>query len=104
MIHNFLSQISLLPIFSHTSDSTRSSVPYMRRSAEAAGLRRGGAWNAHDDAATAGVLAAARAAGARSVAVHYGEVTYGVWLEAAPTGETSELDKRVQELQLATVG
>lgn len=65
--------------------------------------RRGGAWNIHDDAAAAGIFAAARATGARSVTVHYGEVSYKVWLEAAPSGEVTELDKRMRELQLATV-
>ncbi len=36
--------------------------------------RRAGAWNRHDDAAVAGILAAAKAAGATGAAIRYGEM------------------------------
>ena len=43
--------------------------------------RLAGAWNKHDDAAVAGILAAARAAGASGASVKYGGVTTKVWFE-----------------------
>ena len=41
-----------------------------------AGARRAGAWNEYDDAAAAGILAAARAVGSTGVSVRYGEVSW----------------------------
>ena len=65
--------------------------------------RRAGAWNRHDDAAVAGILAAARAAGASGAAVRYGGVVTKVWFE--PHGSTTDLEavsKKLVKLQLAT--
>ena len=63
--------------------------------------RLAGAWNRHDDAAVAGILAAARAAGATGAAVRYGEVVTKVWFESKDS-EPTEVDERFRELQLAT--
>ena len=45
--------------------------------------RLAGAWNKHDDAAVAGILAAARAAGASGASVRYNGVVAKVWVDAA---------------------
>ena len=63
--------------------------------------RLAGAWNRHDDAAVAGILAAARAAGATGASVRYGEVVTKVWFESKDS-EPTEVDDRFRELQLAT--
>ena len=63
--------------------------------------RLAGAWNKHDDAAVAGILAAARAAGATGASVRYGEVVTKVWFESKDSEQT-EVDERFRELQLAT--
>ncbi len=42
--------------------------------------RRAGAWNRHDDAAVAGILAAAKTAGATGAAIRYGEMVTKVFL------------------------
>jgi len=63
--------------------------------------RQAGAWNRHDDAAVAGILAAARAAGATGASVRYGAVITKVWFE--PQGSEPTLVKtKMDELQLAT--
>ena len=63
--------------------------------------RRAGAWNRHDDAAVAGILAAARAAGASGASIKYGGVTTKVWFE--PQGEDQvEVREKMKKLQLAT--
>ena len=64
--------------------------------------RQAGAWNKHDDAAVAGILAAARAAGASGASVKYGGVTTKVWFE--PHGSDSEeVTEKMKQLQLATM-
>jgi hypothetical protein len=66
--------------------------------------RRGGAWNKHDDAAAAGIFAAARAAGATGAAVKYGDISFKVWFE--PQGKDlpgqDEVAEKMKALQLAT--
>ena len=63
--------------------------------------RHAGAWNRHDDAAVAGILAAARAAGASGASVRYGGVVTKIWFE--PQGEEQvEVKEKVKKLQLAT--
>ncbi len=61
--------------------------------------RQAGAWNRHDDAAVAGILAAARAAGATGASVRYGEVVTKIWFESQDPPEVTE---QFRELQLAT--
>ena len=64
--------------------------------------RLAGAWNKHDDAAVAGILAAARAAGATGASVRYGGVITKVWFE--PHGsDLEEVAEKTKKLQLATV-
>lgn len=66
--------------------------------------RRAGAWNAHNDAAAAAFMVAARSVGARTVVMHYGDgFTLKAHLEAAAPDVGSEVEKRVRDLQLATV-
>ena len=63
--------------------------------------RHAGAWNKYDDAAVAGILAAARAAGASGASVRYGGVLTKVWF--SPQGEDqSEVLEKTKKLQLAT--
>ena len=65
--------------------------------------RQAGAWNKHDDAAVAGILAAARAAGATGASVRYGGVVTKVWFE--PQGsDQDEVNEKMKRLQLATDG
>ena len=61
--------------------------------------RLAGAWNRHDDAAVAGILTAARAAGATGASVRYGEVVTKIWFESQDPPEVTE---QFRELQLAT--
>jgi hypothetical protein len=63
--------------------------------------RRAGAWNRHDDAAVAGILAAAKAAGATGAAIRYGEMVTKVFF--VPQGaEEPQVTDKMKELQLAT--
>ena len=63
--------------------------------------RLAGAWNKHDDAAVAGILAAARAAGATGASVRYGGVVTKVWFE--PQGSDQEMvNEKFKRMQLAT--
>ena len=63
--------------------------------------KRSGGWNKFDDAAAAGIFAAARAAGASGAGIRYGDVHYKVWLK--PQGEEpTEVTERINALQLAT--
>ena len=63
--------------------------------------RQAGAWNRHDDAAVAGILAAARAAGATGASVRYGGVVTKVWFE--PQGSDQEMvNEKFKRMQLAT--
>ena len=74
-------------------DGTGTSAPPARLS---------GAWNKHDDAAVAGILAAARAAGASGASVKYGGVTTKIWFE--PHGkDQEEVNAKMKRLQLATM-
>jgi len=43
--------------------------------------KRSGVWNKFDDAAAAGIFAAARAAGATGAGIRYGDVQYKVWFK-----------------------
>ena len=65
--------------------------------------RLAGAWNKHDDAAVAGILAAARAAGASGASVRYGGVVTKIWFDAASGTDTDEVQEKTKALQLATV-
>ena len=63
--------------------------------------KRSGVWNKFDDAAAAGIFAAARAAGATGAGIRYGEVHYKVWFQ--PHGEEQgEVTEKIKALQLAT--
>ena len=63
--------------------------------------KRSGVWNKFDDAAAAGIFAAARAAGATGAGIRYGDVQYKVWFK--PHGEEhEEVTERIKALQLAT--
>ena len=63
--------------------------------------KRSGGWNKFDDAAAAGIFAAARAAGASGAGIRYGDVHYKVWFK--PQGEEpAEVTERINALQLAT--
>ena len=64
--------------------------------------RQAGAWNKHDDAAVAGILAAARAAGASGASVRYGGVVTKVWFDAASGTDLDQVKEKTKELQLAT--
>ena len=64
--------------------------------------RQAGAWNKHDDAAVAGILAAARAAGASGASVRYGGVVTKVWFDAASGTDLGQVKEKTKELQLAT--
>ena len=65
--------------------------------------RRAGAWNSHDDAAVAGILAAARAAGASGASVRYGGVVTKVWFEPQGTdSDQAAIAQKMTKLQLAT--
>jgi len=63
--------------------------------------KRSGVWNKYDDAAAAGIFAAARAAGATGAGIKYGEVNYKIWFR--PQGdEPKEVADKIKALQLAT--
>ncbi len=59
--------------------------------------RQAGAWNRHDDAAVAGILAAARAAGAKGASVRYGEAVTKIWFESQDS-EPPEVKEQFREL------
>jgi hypothetical protein len=63
--------------------------------------KRSGVWNRYDDAAAAGIFAAARAAGATGAGIKYGEVNYKIWFR--PQGdEPTEVADKFRALQMAT--
>jgi hypothetical protein len=63
--------------------------------------KRSGVWNKYDDAAAAGIFAAAQAAGATGAGIKYGEVNYKIWF--GPQGdEPKEVADKIKALQLAT--
>eukprot|EP00966_Prymnesium_polylepis_P273327 6314521-Prymnesium_polylepis.1 len=67
--------------------------------------RQAGAWNKHDDAAFAGILAAARvagASGASGASVRYGGIMTKVWFDAASGTDLDQMKEKTKELQLAT--
>ena len=64
--------------------------------------RFGREWNKHDDAAVAGILAAARAAGASGASVRYGGVVTKIWFDAASGTDSDMVKEKTKELQLAT--
>ena len=63
--------------------------------------KRSGVWNKYDDAAAAGIFAAARAAGATGAGIRYGEVNYKVWFKPQ-SEESDEVLEKIKALQLAT--
>ena len=64
--------------------------------------KRSGVWNKFDDAAAAGILAAARAAGATGAGIKYGEVNYKVWFNKPQGDEPDEVSEKIKALQIAT--
>ena len=63
--------------------------------------KRSGGWNKFDDAAAAGIFAAARAAGASGAGIRYGDVHFKVWFKLQGE-EAAEVSERINKLQLAT--